>query len=187
MFTWSLLGVNSSLGLLCSLTKTWLSEAWTAIMVLWDRKLFLTSSHPSYPLVHSSQSLLYSQKRFHILCLSSGSRWSWLSIILTLQTAPEIKTNSKLCHLCCPRKPNASSVIDLVAAAGRGCRQTTNEVIFLNVNCKHDSGCPLSDPPQPPCFPACCRDLPSRCISPWLQGNLWSSLSDILGSQSLVC
>lgn len=75
-------------------------------------------------------------------------------------------------------------MIDLEAAAGRGCRQTANEVIFLNANCKHGSGFPLSEPPQPACLPAFCRDPPPMCR--WLQGNPWLSLSDILGSEFSV-
>ena len=36
-------------------------------------------------------------------------------------------------------------MIDLVVAAGPGCRQTANEVIFLNAKCKQDnSSLPLS-------------------------------------------
>ena len=30
-------------------------------------------------------------------------------------------------------------MIDLVVAAGPGCRQTANEVIFLNAKCKQDN------------------------------------------------
>lgn len=72
-----------------------------------------------------------------------------------------------------PKKANSAHMIDLVGAAGPGCRQTANEVIFLNADSKQDSSSrpprvSLGSSPSPSVF---CRDAhTSLCVSTVMGG-----------------